>query len=371
MNILVTGAQGFIGKNLVHALKNTGFDNIFEYDVDTGAGSLNNWCMDCGFVFHLAGVNRPDNDKEYEDVNTGFTAQLLEFLKANNNNCPIMLASSTHALLDNPYGKSKKNAEELIAKHSRITGARALIYRFPNVFGKWCRPNYNSAVATFCNNTANGLPIKVNDPSTSIELLYIDDLTDEMQRALNGNENRDGDHCSAPISYKKQLGEIAAIIQGFSKCRAELSVPNLSDPLIRKLYSTYISYLPVDSLAYPLNIHSDHRGFFAEVLRTPDRGQLSVNLSKPRVTKGNHWHVSKHEKFLVVGGEGIIKLRRIDSGKMYELCVNGKTPEVVDIPPGYAHSIINTGETDMITLMWANEPYDPDRPDTYRTEVES
>jgi UDP-2-acetamido-2,6-beta-L-arabino-hexul-4-ose reductase len=380
MNILVTGAHGFIGKNLCAALRNirdgkdksfcldAGLD-IFEYDTDTSLELLDGFCRDADFVFHLAGVNRPKDQSEFMEGNFGFTSVLLDTLKKHKNACPVMMSSSTQASLDNPYGRSKKAGEELMFAYSRETGAKVLVYRFPNVFGKWCRPNYNSAVATFCNNIANDLPITVNDPSVRLTLVYIDDVVAELIRALSGKENRDGEYCKVPVEHKITLGEIVDLIYSFKASREARSVPDMSDDFTKKLYATYLSYLPKDKLSYPLKMNTDSRGSFTEFIRTPERGQFSVNISKPGITKGNHWHNTKNEKFLVVSGKGVIRFRKIGSDEVTEYYVSGEKLEVVDIPTGYTHSIKNLGDTDMVTLMWANECFDPGKPDTYFEEV--
>lgn len=368
MNILITGARGFIGKNLILKLRNGGYD-IAEFDVDTKDYLLAEYCKKCDFVFHLAGINRPQSPDEYKAGNVVFTAHFLELLKTNPKKPAVMFSSSTQAEQDNPYGRSKREAEDLILEYGRETGAKTFVYRFPNVFGKWCRPNYNSAVATFCHNIANGLPIVVNDAEVMLNLVYIDDLIDEMIRALWDNESRSGAYCYVPETYEEKLGVVAETIESFARCRGELSIPNQSDPIVRKLYATYLSYLPKDKLEYPLNMHCDNRGSFTEIFRTPERGQVSVNVSKPGVIKGNHYHNTKNEKFIVVSGSGIIRLRRIDGDDVTEYSVSGEKLCVVDIPPGYTHNIENTGSTDMVTIMWVNECFDPKNSDTYSLEV--
>jgi len=369
MKILITGAKGFIGKNLVAELKNRKYSDIFEYDIDTDPALLDEYCKEADFVFHLAGVNRPKDQSEYMEGNFGFTSTLLNTLKKYNNTCPVMISSSIQATLDNPYGKSKKAGEDLLFNYSKETGAKVLVYRFPNVFGKWCRPNYNSAIATFCYNIARDLPIKVNDPSVVMKLVYIDDVVNELINALEGKENRIGDFCEIPVVHKITLGEIVDLIYLFKKSREERSIPNMSDPFTKKLYSTYLSYLPENNFSYELKMNIDNRGSFTEFIRTLDRGQVSVNISKPGITKGNHWHHTKNEKFLVVSGKGVIRFRKIDSDKIIEYYVSGDKLEVVDIPPGYTHNIENLGGTDMVTIMWVNEPFDPQKPDTYYLEV--
>lgn len=369
MKILVTGASGFIGKNLIAQLKTLNNTKIFEYDINSDPSLLEEYCREANFVFHLAGVNRPKEQSEFMEGNFGFTTTLLETLKKHANPCPVMISSSTQSELDNEYGKSKKAGEDLLHSYALETGAKILIYRFPNVFGKWCRPNYNSAVATFCHNITHGLPITVNDPTVKMNLIYIDDLVAELLKALKGNEARIGNLCVVPVVYNMTLGEIVEIIYSFNKMREELSIPNMSDEFTKKLYSTYLSYLPVDKFSYDLKMNVDHRGSFTEFIRTPDRGQVSVNISKPGVTKGNHWHHTKNEKFLVVSGTGVIRFRKLDSEKIIEYFVSGEKLEVVDIPIGYTHNIENLGEVDMVTIMWVNEPFDPINPDTYLLEV--
>lgn len=379
MNILITGAKGFVGKNLVAQLKNiqegkvknTNFPSLtlYEYDVDTDPALLDGYCADCDFVFHLAGVNRPKDPSEYMEGNFGFTSTLLETLKKHNNSCPVMLSSSTQAALDNDYGRSKKAGEDLLFQYGEETGAKVLVYRFPNVFGKWCRPNYNSAVATFCHHIAHGLPITVNDPSVHMTLVYIDDVVGELLDALENKEHSDGGFCKVPVEYKITLGEIVDLIYSFRASREERSIPDMSDGFTKKLYATYLSYLPEDQFSYPLKMNIDNRGSFTEIIRTKDRGQFSVNISKPGITKGNHWHHTKNEKFVVVSGKGVIRFRKPDSDQIIEYFVSGDKIEVVDIPTGYTHNIENLGDTDMVTFMWCNECFDPERPDTYFLEV--
>ena len=376
MNILITGAKGFIGRNLVAELNNIkegkakGYGlspelTVFEYDMDTDPSLLDGFCRDADFVFHLAGVNRPKEQGEFMEGNFGFTSTLLDALKRHGNNCPVMLASSIQAELDNPYGVSKKAGEDLLFDYGREVGAEVLIYRFPNVFGKWCRPNYNSAVATFCNNVANDLPIQVNDRSVNMTLVYIDDVVRELISALEGKPAKVGEFCSVPVEHKITLGEIVDLIYSFKESRANLQVADLSDVFTKRLYSTYLSYLPVDGFSYPLKMNVDERGSFTEFLKSPDRGQVSINISKPGITKGQHWHHTKNEKFLVVSGKGVIRFRKIDEEKVYEYFVSGDKLEVVDIPVGYTHNIENLGDTDMVTVMWVNEIFDPERPDTF------
>lgn len=369
MKVLVTGAKGFVGKNLIVTLGGIEGIEIYQYDIDTDPGLLYTYTKDCEFVFHLAGVNRPRDDEEFKTGNSGLTGRLIDSLKSNKNNCPVLITSSTQAELDNPYGKSKKEAEDLIFAYGKETGTKVLVYRLPNVFGKWCRPNYNSAVATFCHNIAHNLPIKINDPDVVMNLVYIDDVVDELFRAMEGNETREGDFCKVPVVHTIKLGEIVEIIYSFKNSRRDLSIPDMADDFTKKLYATYLSYLPEDQFNYPLKMNVDNRGSFTEFIRTPERGQVSVNISKPGITKGNHWHHTKNEKFLVVSGQGVIRFRKVGADEIIEYHVSGDKLEVVDIPPGYTHNIENLGETDMVTIMWANEPFVPEKPDTYYLEV--
>lgn len=382
MNILVTGARGFVGKNLVSRLKNIKLGNekneflssdleIMEYDIDTKPELLDEFCSKADFVFNLAGVNRPKNDDEFLKGNFGFASTLLDTLKKYNNTCPVMISSSIQAALDNPYGKSKRAGEELMRSYSEETGAKVLIYRFPNVFGKWCRPNYNSAIATFCYNIANGLPIKVNDPSVVMHLVYIDDVVDELIRAAAGKENRVGEFCEVPVVLTATLGKISDTIQSFGNMQNDLSVPNVGDLLTKYLHATYLSYLPKDKFSYPLNMNIDERGSFTEILRTASHGQFSVNISKPGIVKGNHWHHTKNEKFLVVKGKGVIRFRNMmePNSEVIEYFVSDEKLEVVDIPTGYTHNIENLGDDDMVTFMWCNECFNKDKPDTYFEKV--
>ena len=369
MKILVTGAKGFIGRNLISELKNRKMTDIFEFDVDTDPLLLDSFCEEAQFVFHLAGVNRPKDQSEFMDGNFGFTSLLLDKLKKFGNICPIIISSSTQASLRNLYGASKKAGEDLIFEYGRITGAKTLVYRFPNVFGKWSRPDYNSAIATFCYNIARGLPIQVNDPMVILNLVYIDDVVNELIRALNGDENIQGVFCEVPVVYTISLGKVVTLINSFKESREERSIPDMSDDFTKKLYSTYLSFLPTDDFCYPLKMNADNRGSFTEFIRTADRGQISVNTSKPGITKGNHWHHSKNEKFLVVYGRGVIRFREVGKDEVVEYFVSGDKLEVVDIPTGYTHNIENLGETDMVTIMWANEVFDPAHADTFYLEI--
>ena len=382
MKILVTGAKGFVGKNLIATLNNirTGKDKsfglseditIYEYDIDSNPALLDAYCTDCDFVFNLAGVNRPKDQKEFMEGNFGFASTLLDTLKKHGNNCPIMISSSIQAELDNPYGQSKK-AEDLIFSYGGETGAQVYVYRFPNVFGKWCRPNYNSAVATFCNNIANDLPIQVNNPSVTMRLVYIDDVVAELILALQGQAHKDEKgYCHVPVVHEVKLGEIVDLLYSFKKSREDRSVPDMTaGGFSKKLYATYLSYLPTDKFSYPLKMNVDERGSFTEILRTADRGQFSVNISRPGITKGNHWHHTKNEKFVVVSGKGLIQFRKIDGDEVIDYHVSGDEIQVVDIPTGYTHNIINEGDTDLVTFMWCNECFDPEHPDTYFLEVE-
>ena len=369
MKVLVTGSNGFIGKNLIAELEATTDHEILFYDRDTDVTLLDSYCEKAEFVFHLAGVNRPETEAEFMMGNFGFTSTLLDTLKKHNNTSPVMSSSSIQAALCNPYGESKKAGEDLLRAYSNETSADVLIYRFPNVFGKWCRPNYNSAVATFCHNITHDLPIIVNDPEVILNLVYIDDVVKELVSALDGKENRQGDICEVPTVHKVKLGTIVSLLESFKESREERSIPNMAESFTKKLYSTYLSYLPEDQFSYPLKMNVDQRGSFTEIIRTPDRGQVSVNISKPGSTKGNHWHHTKNEKFLVVSGTGVIRFRNLNSDEVIEYFVSGDKMEVVDIPVGYTHNIENIGEADMVTIMWVNEPFNPEEPDTYYLEV--
>ena len=395
MKILVTGAKGFVGKNLCAAFYNIRdgkdrrfpdlkIEEIFEYDIDTDPALLNDYCQKCDFVFNLAGVNRPKETSEFMEGNFGFASTLLDTLKKYGNKCPVMLSSSQQASLtgrfgNSEYGRSKKAGEELFLKYQEETGAKVLIYRFPNLFGKWCRPNYNSAVATFCNNIANDLPITVNDPKVELELLYIDDLIDEMLDALEGQEHHcefegldvlpcpEGKYCYCPVTHKVTLGEIVELLNVFSNQPSTLVMPSIPNgSFAKKLYSTYLSYLPREKVAFPLKMNVDARGSFTELLKTADCGQFSVNISKPGITKGQHWHHSKWEFFIVVSGHALIQERKIGTDEVIEFDVSGEKIEAVHMLPGYTHNIINLSDTeDLVTVMWANEQFDPSHPDTF------
>lgn len=369
MKILVTGARGFVGKNLIAELENRKYNDILEYDIDTQPSLLDEYVKECDFVFHLAGVNRPKDESEFMTGNFGFTDTLLGKLKEAGNKASVLITSSIQAALDNPYGRSKKAGEDLMFSYSKETGATVYVYRLPNVFGKWCRPNYNSAVATFCNNIAAGLPIQVNDPTVTMNLVYIDDVVNEFIGAMEGRANIVDGFGAVPTVHTATLGRIVEIITSFKENRKKLNVPYFSDELEKKLYSTYLSYLPTDDFAYPLKMNVDERGSFTEFIRTPDRGQVSVNISHPGIVKGNHWHHSKNEKFLVVKGKGRISFRKYGTDEIIDYHVNGDELTVVDIPTGYTHSITNEGDEDMVTVMWANEAFDPDRPDTFYEPV--
>lgn len=382
MKILVTGAHGFVGKNLCATLyniangkdKSHGIDSditVFEYDIDTDKSLFDGFCRDCDFVFHLAGVNRPQNTQEFMEGNFGFTFELLENLKKHKNTCPVMISSSIQAALDNPYGLSKKAGEDLMFAYGKETGSKVLVYRLPNVFGKWCRPNYNSAVATFCNNIANGLPIQVNDRSVNMTLVYVDDVVDELIRALKQEENRDGEYCKVPIEHKITLGEIVDLIYTFADQPNNLVVPEIPlGSFAKKLYSTYLSYLPKEKVSFPLKMNIDARGSFTELIKSEKCGQVSVNISKPGITKGQHWHNTKWEIFIVVSGKGLIQQRKIGSDEVLNFEVSGEKIEAIHMLPGYTHNIINlSGTEDLVTVMWANESFDPNKPDTFFEEV--
>lgn len=388
MKILITGAKGFVGRNLLENLKNIrdGKDRvhdipadleIMEYDIENSLEELDNFCEKADFVFNLAGVNRPKNNEEFMEGNFGFASTLLEKLKKYKNNCPVMLSSSIQASLTgryagSEYGKSKLAGEELFKEYSKETGAKVLIYRFPNLFGKWCRPNYNSVIATFCNNIANDLPIQVNDRNIQLSLVYIDDLIEELLNAIIGKENRDENgYCFVKEVHEVTLGKIADLLYEFKESRKNLYIPDMTEGSFeKKLYSTYLSYLAPDNFAYKLKMNVDNRGSFTEIVKSLDRGQVSINISKPGITKGQHWHNTKTEKFIVVAGIGLIQLRKIGSDEIVEYKVSGEEITVVDMIPGYTHNIINLSETEnLVTIMWCNECFDPNRPDTFFEEV--
>lgn len=399
MRILVTGAKGFVGQNLCVSLrniqqgkdqtKNLQIDEIYEYNHDTDPALLDVFCQRADFVFHLAGVNRPKESSEFMDGNCGLTATLLETLKKHHNGCPVMLASSIQATLigryaNSEYGKSKLAAEDLCFQYARETGTKVLVYRFPNLFGKWCRPNYNSVVATFCNNIANDLPITVNDPSAGLTLLYIDDLVEEMLNALEGKEHHceyirlntvnvpDGRFCFVPTVSYATLGQIVALLRSFHDQPQTLMMPAIPDgSFAKKLYSTYLSYLPEGKIAFPLKMNVDDRGSFTELLKTKGSGQFSVNVSKPGITKGQHWHHSKWEFFIVVSGHGLIQERKLGTDEVLEFEVSGDKMEAVHMLPGYTHNIINLSQTEnLVTVMWANEAFNTQKPDTFAEPVE-
>lgn len=398
MKILVTGAKGFVGKNLVAALRNIkdgkdrthpnlSIEEIYSYDIDSSAELLEDACKNADFVFNLAGVNRPQNAEEFMQGNFGFASKLLETLEKYSNTCPVVLSSSIQATLigryDSEYGRSKKAGEDLFFEYSEKTGAKVLVYRFPNLFGKWCRPNYNSAVATFCNNIANDLEITVNDPTVQLELLYIDDLVDEMLLALEGKEHHcefqgidtvlcgDGKYCAAPITHKVTLGEIVELLESFKNQPQTLLMPEIPyNSFAKKLYSTYLSYLPKEKAIFDLKMNCDDRGSFTELLKTEKCGQFSVNISKPGITKGQHWHHTKWEFFIVVSGHGLIQMRKVDSDEVLNYEVTGDKIQAIHMLPGYTHNIINLSETEnLVTVMWANEQFDPSHPDTFFLEV--
>lgn len=389
MNILITGASGFVGRNLCAQLRNirdgktknyavSGDLTLYEYDLNSTPEELDAYCRDADFVFNLAGVNRPQDPADFMRGNFGFASTLLATLKKHGNTCPVMISSSIQAALDNPYGESKRAGEQLLFDYAEETGAKVLVYRFPNLFGKWCRPNYNSAVATFCNNIANDLPITVNDPSVVMHLVYIDDVVDELIGALTGGEHRDGAFCVVPTSHRITLGAIVDLLHTFRRMPETLEVPDTTkDGFAKKLYATYLSYLPSDRFAYDLKMNVDPRGSFTEIIRTADRGQFSVNVSKPGITKGQHWHHTKNEKFVVVHGHGLIQLRKVgtdENGQLYPVVnyeVSGEKIQVVEMIPGYTHNIVNLSDTeDLVTFMWCNECFDPAKPDTYFEPVE-
>ena len=408
MNILVTGAKGFVGKNLCAALNNIkdGKDKthpsitveaVYEYDIDSKPEELDVWCKDCDFVFNLAGVNRPQNQEEFMQGNFGFASTLLDTLKKHGNKCPVMLSSSQQASLtgrfgNSEYGRSKKAGEDLFLDYSKEVGAKVFVYRFPNLFGKWCRPNYNSAVATFCNAFANDLPYTVNDSSVELELLYIDDLVDEMIACLKGEEHhcefdglevipdscnsndscsKKGRYCYCPVTHKITLGEIVNLLKCFSEQPQTLMIPEIpAGSFAKKLYSTYLSYLPKEKVAFPLKMNVDDRGSFTELVHTLNCGQVSINISKPGITKGQHWHNTKWEFFIVVSGHGLIQERKLGTDEVIEFEVSGDNIQCIHMLPGYTHNIINLSDTEnLVTVMWANEQFDPNHPDTFFEKV--
>lgn len=369
MKILVTGAGGFIGKNLCATLRQQNEYQLLEADIQTSSEELAGYLQECDFIFHLAGVNRPKEEREFFAGNADFTTKIVNFLKEKGRRVPIVYTSSIQVKRDNPYGQSKKQGEQALIRYGEDTGATLYIYRLTNVFGKWSRPNYNTVVATFCHNIARDLPIQVNKPDEEISLCYIDDLVEEFLKVLKGCPTMENGYCIVPVSHPIKLGALADTIRSFRESRNNLSIADMSNPFAKKLYSTYLSFLPEDGFGYLLKMNINNKGSFTEFLRTQERGQISVNISKPGTIKGNHWHHSKNEKFLVVSGKGVMRFRRIGEDKVIEYYVSGEKLEVIDIPNGYTHNIENLGDTDMVTIMWANECYNADKPDTYFEEV--
>ncbi len=369
MKLLITGANGFIGKNLVVGLRNHNYMDIMEFDTKKDLSLLEHYCKEAEFVFHLAGINRPIEESEYKNGNVDFTRVLLDTLKKQHNTCPILFTSSIQATMDNLYGKTKKEAEEMLFSYVAETGATVLIYRLVNVFGKWCRPNYNSVVATFCHNIANGLPITINSPDSTLNLAYIDDVVEEFIHAIKGEANKAGEYYEIPCTHTITLKDLADTISTFYKLHETLGIPCMADDLTKKLYSTYLSYVPESSFQYELQRKEDYRGSFVEFLKQDSIGQFSVIRSKPGAVRGNHWHGTKTEKFLVVSGSGIIRLRKITSNEIIAYEVSSEKMEVVDIPVGYTHNIENNSTTDLVVLAWVNEIFDPNNPDTYYMEV--
>lgn len=368
--VLITGSEGFVGKNLRVTLQRREDLRVLCFDVHDDPATFASLLDQADFVYHLAGVNRPQNPEEFQTGNTGLTEQICSRLSESSRKVSIALSSSAQAAQENPYGASKRGAEDAVFEYGRTTGAQAHVFRLPNVFGKWCRPNYNSGVATFCHNIANDLPIQVNDPDVVMNLVYIDDVVNAFAALLDGTVDMDGSFCRVQPVHAAKLGDIVSLIRSFRNSRTFRSIPDMGDAFVKKLYSTYLSYLPEDQFSYPLLMNVDERGSFTEFIKTPDRGQVSINISKPGITKGNHWHHTKNEKFLVVSGQGMIRFRKIGTEKIIEYPVSGDKLEVVDIPTGYTHNISNTGETDMVTVMWCNEMYDSEKPDTFFEPVE-
>ncbi len=370
MPVLITGAEGFIGKNLCCRLENEGYTQLLRYDVNTPKEKLTAFCKSAGFVFHLAGVNRPQNPEDFYTGNRGLTEELLALLQGANSKAPVLITSSIQATLDNDYGKSKREAEALLFTHAQQNASPVYVYRLPGVFGKWCRPFYNNVVATFAHNAARNLPLEVRDAAYTFPLVYIDDVVDCFMAALSGETvPKAGELLSPAPVYEISLGRLAALMQSFYESRKTLAVPDMQDALTSKLYSTYLSFLPPDAFSYTLDMHKDERGSFTEFLRTANAGQVSVNIAKPGIVKGQHWHDSKNEKFLVVKGEGVIRFRKIGEEEVLEYRVCGDALTVVDIPTGYTHNIENVGTEEMVTVMWANEPFCPQKPDTYFLKV--
>ncbi len=368
MKILITGSNGFIGKNLCTHLRNSGYLQLLEYTRDSGLETLERYAADCDFVLHLAGVNRPDNPAGFEENHT-FTEVLLKALERHQNKAPVLFASSAQAALENPYGLSKRQAEALLRDYAARTGAKVFIYRLPGIFGKWCRPNYNSVVATFCDAAINGRPLRVDDPDAKLTLAYIDDVADSIISALSHEPlSREG-FCEVTPVYRTTVGALATLITSFDGSRTKLAVPDMGDALTAKLYSTYVSYLPKDDFSYPLTVHADARGMFAEFLRSENGGQVSVNVSKPGFTKGGHWHHTKTEKFLFVSGTGLVRFQRLGGGRLLEYPVSGTELQVIEIPPGYIHTVENTGADDLVMVIWASQNFDPRFPDTYPATI--
>jgi len=369
MNLLITGANGFVGKNLVATLKQKDELNLFLYTRESLEEDFEEYTKKADFIFHLAGVNRPENEEEFIEGNTDLTEDLLNKLVEHDNFVPVLLSSSIQAELDNPYGRSKKLAEDLVFEYGEDNNVKTYVFRLPNLFGKWSKPNYNSVVATFCHNIAHDIDIRVDNPHTELTLAYIDDVIEEFIKTEHGNATKENNYNIIPTTHTVTLGTIASLIKSFKKSRKNCKIPNLNDAFTKKLYSTYLNFLPEDDFSYPLVMHEDERGHFTEFVKSPYAGQVSINVSKPGVNKGDHWHHTKNEKFLVVSGEGVIRFRDPHSEDVVEYKVSGDKLEVVDIPTGYTHAIENIGDTDMVTVMWVNEMFDPDNPDTYHLEV--